>query len=62
LIQGQWVKYHDDIANATLIAKTDSWYGVECPGEAVQNAIVRRWRRNLSSEMGTSGYPGFAMS
>jgi len=34
LIQGQWVKYHDDIANATLIAKTDSWYmGSNVPGK-----------------------------
>ena len=65
-IQDQWVKYHDDIANATLIAKTDSWYmGSNVPGKQ---------RRMLSfaggvgiyhqkcEELGVRGYPGFAMS
>jgi acetone monooxygenase len=65
-IQEQWVKYHDDIANATLIAKTDSWYmGSNVPGKQ---------RRMLSfaggvgiyhqkcEELGVRGYPGFAMS
>ena len=33
-IQDERVKYHDDIANATLIAQTDSWYmGSNVPGK-----------------------------
>jgi acetone monooxygenase (methyl acetate-forming) len=64
-MQDQWVKYHDEIANATLIAKTDSWYmGSNVPGKQ---------RRMLSfaggvgsynqkcEELAVRGYPGFAM-
>jgi cyclohexanone monooxygenase/acetone monooxygenase len=64
--QDRWVKYHDDIANATLIAQTDSWYmGSNVPGKP---------RRMLSfaggvgtyhqkcEELAVQGYPGFAMS
>ncbi len=64
--QDEWVKYHDDIANATLIAQTDSWYmGSNVPGKQ---------RRMLSfaggvgtyhqkcEELAIRGYPGFAMS
>ena len=64
--QDQWVKYHDDIANATLIAQTDSWYmGSNVPGKQ---------RRMLSfaggvgtyhhkcEELAVRGYPGFATS
>ena len=64
--QDEWVKYHDELANATLIAKTDSWYmGSNVPGKQ---------RRMLSyvggvgtyhqkcEELTVRGYPGFAMS
>ncbi len=64
--QDEWVKYHDDIANATLIAQTDSRYmGSNVPGKQ---------RRMLSfaggvgtyhqkcEELAIRGYPGFAMS
>ena len=64
--QDEWVKYHDDIANATLIAQTDSWYmGSNVPGKQ---------RRMLSfaggvgtyhqkcEELAIRGYPGFAMT
>ena len=64
--QDEWVKYHDDIANATLIAKTNSWYmGSNVPGKQ---------RRMLSfaggvgtyhqkcEELAIRGYPGFAMN
>ena len=64
--QDEWVKYHDDVANATLIAKTDSWYtGSNVPGKQ---------RRMLSyaggvgayhqkcEEVSVKGYPGFVMS
>jgi acetone monooxygenase (methyl acetate-forming) len=64
--QDEWVKYHDEVANATLIAKTDSWYmGSNVPGKQ---------RRMLSyaggvgtyhqkcEEVAIKGYPGFVMS
>ena len=64
--QDEWVKYHDDVANATLIVKTDSWYvGSNVPGKQ---------RRMLSfaggvgiyhqkcEELAARGYPGFEMS
>jgi acetone monooxygenase (methyl acetate-forming) len=64
--QDEWVKYHDEVANATLIAKTDSWYtGSNVPGKQ---------RRMLSyaggvgayhqkcEEVSVKGYPGFVMS
>ena len=58
--------YHDDIANATLIVKTDSWY--------VGSNVAGKQRRMLSfaggvgtyhqkcEELAIRGYPGFAMS
>jgi acetone monooxygenase len=65
-LQDSWVKYHDGIANATLIAKTNSWYmGSNVPGKQ---------RRMLSfaggvgtynakcAELTAMGYPGFVMS
>jgi acetone monooxygenase (methyl acetate-forming) len=64
--QDEWVRYHDELANATLIAKTDSWYmGSNVPGKQ---------RRMLSyvggvgtynqkcEELTVRGYPGFATS
>jgi hypothetical protein len=40
--QDDWVKYHDEVANATLISKTDSWYvGLERPRQAATNVVVR---------------------
>jgi acetone monooxygenase (methyl acetate-forming) len=64
--QDDWVKYHDEVANATLISKTDSWYvGSNVPGKQ---------RRMLSyaggvgtyhqkcEEVAIRGYPGFVMS
>ena len=64
--QDDWVKYHDEVANATLISKTDSWYvGSNVPGKQ---------RRMLSyaggvgtyhqkcQEVAIRGYPGFVMS
>jgi len=63
--QDEWVKYHDEVANATLISKTDSWYmGSNVPGKQ---------RRMLSfaggvgtyhqkcEEVAIKGYPGFVM-
>jgi acetone monooxygenase len=63
--QDEWVKYHDDIANATLISKTNSWY--------MGSNVAGKQRRMLSfaggvgtyhqkcEELTIRGYPGFAM-
>jgi acetone monooxygenase len=65
-MQDDWVKYHDDIANATLIVKTNSWY--------VGSNVAGKQRRMLSfaggagtyhhkcEELAVRGYPGFAMA
>src|SRR6516225_7472089 len=64
--QDEWVKYHDDIANATLISKTNSWY--------MGSNVAGKQRRMLSfaggvgtyhqkcEELTIRGYPGFAMT
>jgi acetone monooxygenase len=65
-LQNHWVDYHDTIANATLIAHTDSWYtGSNVPGKQ---------RRMLSfaggvdvyhhqcEELALTGYPGFRLT
>jgi acetone monooxygenase len=65
-IQDQWVKYHDDIANSTLIAKTDSWYmGSNVPGKqrrmlSFAGGVVT-YHQNCE-ELGVRGYPGFVTS
>ena len=64
-LQDQWVKHHDEMANATLVTKTDSWYmGSNVPGKP---------RRLLSyiggvgaynkqcDDIAANGYAGFAM-
>jgi acetone monooxygenase len=64
--QEQWVEAHDELANATLIAKTDSWY--------MGSNVNGKQRRMLSyaggvgtyhqkcEEVTAKGYPGFVMS
>ena len=64
--QDQWVEAHDELANATLIAKTDSWY--------MGSNVNGKQRRMLSyaggvgtyhqkcEELTAKGYPGFVMS
>ena len=33
-LQDEWVMHHDEVANATLVTKTDSWYmGSNIPGK-----------------------------
>ena len=60
-----WVAHHDEIANATLIAKTNSWY----LGSNVQGKPRRVLSycggvgayRQKCDEAAANGYPGFAM-
>jgi len=63
--EDQWVAHHDETANATLIARTNSWY--------LGSNVEGKPRRVLSytggvgtyhgkcDEVAASGYRGFAM-
>jgi cation diffusion facilitator CzcD-associated flavoprotein CzcO len=61
-----WVTHHDEIANATLIAKTNSWYtGSNVPGKPRRvlsyTGGVGDYRAKCQ-EVADKGYVGFAMS
>lgn len=61
-----WVKHHDETANATLIAKTNSWYtGSNVPGKPRRvlsyTGGVGTYRAKCQ-EIADKGYEGFAMS
>ncbi|MBR0871927.1 NAD(P)/FAD-dependent oxidoreductase [Bradyrhizobium tropiciagri] len=64
-IEDQWVTHHDETANATLIAKTNSWYlgsNVEGKPRRVLSYCggVGTYRQKCD-EVAASGYRGFAM-
>ena len=61
-----WVKHHDELANATLVVKTDSWYmgsNVEGKPRRLLSYIggVNTYRGKCD-EVAAKGYEGFAMS
>ncbi|WP_375785889.1 flavin-containing monooxygenase [Bradyrhizobium sp. Pha-3] len=63
--EDQWVAHHDETANATLIAKTNSWYlgsNVEGKPRRVLSYCggVGTYRQKCD-EVAASGYQGFAM-
>lgn len=64
--EGEWVRHHDETANATLIAKTDSWYtGSNVPGKPRRvlsyTGGVGTYRQKCD-EIAAGGYPLFSMS
>jgi acetone monooxygenase (methyl acetate-forming) len=63
--EDEWVKYHDDIANATLMAKTDSWYmGSNVPGKQRRMLAFAGGvgvYHQICEEVAIRGYPGFVM-
>ncbi len=64
--EAAWVAHHDETANATLIAKTDSWYtGSNVPGKPRRvlsyTGGVGTYR-GICDEMARNGYPSFVMS
>jgi len=63
--QDGWVAHHDEIANATLIAKTNSWYlgsNVEGkPRRALSYCGGVGAYRQKCDEVAVNGYEGFAM-
>lgn len=61
-----WVRHHDEAANATLIAKTNSWYtGSNVPGKPRRvlsyTGGVGTYRAKCQ-EIADKGYEGFAMT
>jgi acetone monooxygenase (methyl acetate-forming) len=65
-MQDAWVAQHDEIANSTLLVKTDSWYtGANVEGKPQRLLSyaggVDEYRRQCD-EIRDSGYPGFVIS
>ena len=64
--EAQWVQHHDDTANATLIAKTNSWYtgaNIEGKPKRLLSYIggVGNYRK-MCDETTASGYEGFEIT
>jgi acetone monooxygenase (methyl acetate-forming) len=64
--QDAWVDHHDELANATLVPKTDSWYmGSNIPGKPRRLLSyiggVGTYRQKCQEEAAT-GYPTFRRS
>lgn len=61
-----WVRHHDETANATLIAKTESWYtGSNVPGKPRRVLSYTGGvgvYRDKCEEIARAGYPSFEMS
>ncbi|MEM7466543.1 MAG: NAD(P)/FAD-dependent oxidoreductase [Pseudomonadota bacterium] len=64
-LQDEWVEHHDEIANATLLTKTDSWYmGSNVDGKPrrlLSYAGGVGTYREKCDELADSGYRGFNM-
>lgn len=63
--EDEWVRHHDEVANKTLVVKTDSWYmgsNVEGKPRRLLSYIggVGEFHRRCD-EQAANGYPGFAM-
>jgi cation diffusion facilitator CzcD-associated flavoprotein CzcO len=64
-LEDEWVKHHDEIANATLVTKTDSWYmgsNVDGKPRRLLSYIggVGNYRQKCE-DLAREGYPGFVM-
>ncbi len=64
--EAQWVQHHDDIANATLLTKTDSWYmGSNIPGKPrrlLSYAGGVNVYKQACEDVKSSGYAGFSLN
>ncbi len=63
--EAQWIAHHEELANATLVSKTSSWYmgsNVEGKPRRLLSYIggVGEYR-NRCAEVAEKGYPGFVM-
>jgi acetone monooxygenase len=64
-LERRWVQHHDEVANATLIAKTPSWWlGSNVPGkpQRLLSYIGGGNYRAACDEVAAKGYEGFAIS
>ena len=64
-LEDEWVKHHDEIANATLVTKTDSGYmgsNVDGKPRRLLSYIggVGNYRQKCE-DLAREGYPGFVM-
>lgn len=64
--ENEWVTHHDEVANATLISKTDSWYnGANVPGKPRRvlsyTGGVGDYRERTQAAA-TAGYKGFELT
>ena len=64
-LEDQWVEHHDELANATLVTKTDSWYmgsNIEGKPRRLLSYIggVGVYRQKCE-DLARQGYPGFDM-
>ncbi|MBM4227143.1 MAG: NAD(P)/FAD-dependent oxidoreductase [Gammaproteobacteria bacterium] len=64
-VQDDWVLHHDEIANATLVTKTDSWYmgsNVDGKPRRLLSYIggVGQYKQKCDA-LTSQGYPGFSM-
>jgi len=62
-VQDEWVSHHDEIANATLVTKTNSWYmgsNVDGKPRRLLSYIggVGRYKQHCE-DLADKGYPGF---
>jgi hypothetical protein len=65
-LEEEWVQHHDETANATLIARTNSWYvGSNIPGKPRRvlsyTGGVGTYRQKCD-ELAGSGYQGVQMA
>ena len=64
--QDAWVAHHDEVANATLLASTESWYtgaNIEGKPRRLLSYIggVMTYRQ-MCDELAATGYPGFVLA
>lgn len=64
-VQDDWVSHHDEIANATLVTKTDSWYmgsNVDGKPRRLLSYIggVGQYKQKCDA-LTSQGYPGFSV-
>ncbi len=65
-LQDEWVQHHDEVAGATLISKTNSWYnGANVPGKPRRvlsyTGGVGTYR-DKCNELADGGYKGFSIT
>jgi len=63
--QDEWVAHHDEVANQTLLVKTNSWYtgaNIEGKPRRLLSYLGAGTYKQFCDEVAASGYAGFAVS